>query len=193
MTGIIHRLFHRHIPEDKETPMNPDNHEDIDLYSSSMEVFTDFNQQQPFLLEQSVGIDAATELMKKAHVRLKLVIDHEEHFRGVISLADLLSVKVMRAMKATGLMREDLTVADVMTHKDALRAIEMDEFRRAKIGDVLQTMKRFGEQHVLVVDSADQSIRGIVSSSDTVRRLHVPVHISERANSFSDIYNAVHP
>ncbi|MGB2909891.1 MAG: protein phosphatase 2C domain-containing protein [Anaerolineales bacterium] len=27
MTGIIHRLFHRHIPGDKETPMNPDNRE----------------------------------------------------------------------------------------------------------------------------------------------------------------------
>jgi len=172
---------------------HPERHENIDLCSSALEIFTDFSQQQPFLLEQSVSIDAATELMKAAHVRLKLVIDNEEHFRGVISLADLLSVKVMKATDMTGLKRKDLTVADIMTHKDALHAIEMEEFRHARIGDVLQTMKHFGEQHVLVVDSVDLSIRGIVSSSDIVRSLHIPVRISERANSFSDIYKAIHP
>jgi len=176
-----------------EKIQHPDSHDNIDLYSPALEIFTDFNTQQPLLLEQSVGLDTATELMQKAHVRLKLVIDSEERFRGVISLADLLSVKVMKAADVTGLKREDLTVADIMTHKDALRAINIEEFRHARIGDILQTMKHFGEQHVLVVDSADQSIQGIISSSDIVRRLHVPVVISERANSFLEIYNTIHP
>ena len=107
---------------------HPVSHDNIDSYSAALEVFTDYDQQNLLVLEQSVGIDSATELMKKAHVQLKLVIDSEEHFRRVSNLADLVSVKVMKAVEATGLKREDLPVADVMTHKDSLRDIEMAEF-----------------------------------------------------------------
>jgi len=176
-----------------ETIRRPaDSHKHLDMCSSAMEIFTDFNLQQPLMLESTVSIKYAEELMKKAHVHLKLVIDKDEHFRGVISLADLLSIKVTKAMDTTGLKREELTVADVMTHKDALQAVEFEKFSHAKIGDLVATMQRFGEQHLLVVETGENSIRGIVSSSDIARRLHVSVYISERANTFSDIYKAVH-
>jgi len=178
--------------KDIEKIRHPHSHEVASLDSMALEVFTDFDEQGPLVLEQSVSLDSAIELMKKAHVRLKLVIDKEEHFRGVISLSDLLSDKVMKAMETTGLRREDLTIADVMTHKDSLRGIEMDKFRHARIGDILSTMELFGGPHMLVIDATDNSIRGIVSSSDIVRTLHVPVHINERANSFADVYSAIH-
>jgi len=177
-----------------ETIRHPANsHFHLDMDSSAMEIFTDFNQQQPLMLEGTVGITHAEELMKKAHVHLKLVIDEDENFRGVIILADLMSIKVTKAMEATGLTREELTVSDVMTPKGSLRAIDFNDFSHAKIGDLVSTMKRFGEQHLLVVEPGEKSIRGIVSSRDIARRLHVSVYITERANSFSDIYNVVHP
>lgn len=189
------------MPEFKELPIKalsaindiqrPADKAEVDLYSPATEVFTDFTTQNPLMLEQTTAIDEAQEMMKKTHVKLKLVIDSRESFRGVISLADLLSVKVMTAMEKTGLRRNELTVAHVMTPRDSLHAIDMHDFATARIGDVLATMKKYGEQHVLVADISTKSIRGIVSANDIARRMHIPIEISERANSFSDIYKAV--
>lgn len=161
------------------------------LQSPATEIFTDFTRQSPLMLEQSTSTDEAWHLMKKTHVKLQLVIDAQEEFRGVISLEDLVSVKVIEAMERTGLRRSELTVAHVMTPKSRLHAIDFDDFTHATVGDIIATLKKGGEQHVLVVDSRQNSIRGIVSANDIARRMHLPVVICERANSFSDIYRVV--
>ena len=169
----------------------PADHRALSLHSRATEVFTDFAVQQPQMIEQSTSIDDAGELMRKTHVKLKLVIDSREIFRGVITLEDLMSAKVIREMENWRLARHEMTVGQVMTPRNALRAIDRVDFAAATIGDVLATMKKYGEQHVLVVDTKRGSIRGIVSASDIARRMHVPIVISERANSFSDICKAV--
>lgn len=163
----------------------------VELESPATTILTDFSTQTPLMLEQGTSIDEAREMMRKTHVKLKLVIDASEEFRGVISLEDLVSLKVMEALSQTGLPRQELTVAHVMTPKSRLRAIGFDDFSHATVGDILATMHRYGEQHVLVVDTQRESIRGIVSANDIARRMHIPVVICERANSFSDIYKAV--
>jgi CBS domain containing-hemolysin-like protein len=163
----------------------------LDLQSPATAVLTDFTLQSPLMLEQSTSIDTAREMMRRTHVKLKLVIDSHEHFRGVITLEDLMSTKVMRGVDQSGLGRHELTVAQVMTPRSELHGIDIRDLNNASIGDVLATMKKYGEQHVLVVDSSKGSIRGIISANDIARRLHVPIVISERANSFSDIYRAV--
>jgi len=124
-------------------------------------------------------------------VRLMLVIDSQESFKGVISLADLSSVKVMQSRAGTGLGVNELTIAELMTPRDALHAIDIQKVHRSSIGDIVATMRAFGDQHLLVLDSRHSRIRGIVSTTDISRRLHVSVDISERANSFSDIVRAV--
>lgn len=161
------------------------------LHSPAAEVFTDFTRQNPLMLEQSTSIADAREMMKRTHVKLKLVIDSNEAFHGVITLEDLMSAKVVQAMEKTGLSRFELTVKQVMTPRSALHAIDIRDFELASIGDIVATMKKYGDQHVLVVDMKLGSIRGIVSANDIARRMHVPIIINERANSFSDICRAV--
>jgi CBS domain containing-hemolysin-like protein len=161
------------------------------LDSPASEVFTDFTLQAPLMLEKSTTIEDAKALMAKTHVKLKLVIDSAESFLGVVTLADLVSVRVMRAMEKTGLRREDLTVADIMTPRKSMHAIDVVDIASAKIGDLLKTMEDFGDQHVLVVDAGHQQIRGLISATDIARCLHVPLQINERANSFSQIYETV--
>ena len=161
------------------------------MHSHATEIFTDFTLQSPLVLEQATTIASAREMMKRTHVKLKLVIDSHDAFRGVITLDDLMSAKVMKAMERSGLTLQELTVEHVMTPRSALHAIESRDFAMASIGDVLATMKKFGEQHVLVVDSQLGVVRGIVSANDIARKIHIPIVISERANSFSDIYRAI--
>ena len=176
---------------DISTIERPTDNEHLNLKSPAYKVFTDFNQHIPLVLEQSTSVNDAIALMKRTHVKLKLVIDSRESFRGVISLTDLLSVRVMRAAQETGLSRNDLTVAQVMTRREALHAININDLASSRIGDLLATMKNFGDQHVLVVDPGKGSIRGMISASDIARRLHIPVSINARANSFSEVYQAI--
>jgi CBS-domain-containing membrane protein len=171
--------------------LRPAEESNIDINSSALRILTDFSTQKPLMIEEQTSVEDAKALMKRAHVRLKLVIDHEENFKGIVSLADLVSVKVIQARERTGLPLADLAVTDVMTEHKALRGIDLRELKQARIGDLLSTMQSVGEQHVLVIDKVDGCIRGIVSASDIARRLHVPVFIAERAHTFSDIYRAV--
>lgn len=171
----------------------PEDSSHIDLQDTAMLVFTDFMKYQPRMLEENASVDEALEMMRKTHVRMNLVIDQEEHFKGIISLLDLQSSKVMSASTNLSLSRSDLSVRDVMLPKEKLHAITLSELRRASIGDVVKTMQYYGDQHALVVDDADGHIlRGIVSASDIARALHIPLLIGDRANSFADIYRALH-
>lgn len=170
---------------------HPEQDHTMDLDSSALSVFTDFRKQAPLMLEQGTSIDEAIETMRRTHVKLKLVIDASESFRGVISMADLLSSRVTRASEETGLKRKDLTVAHVMTRKHQLHAVDLQTLKSARVGDVLATMESFGDQYVLVTDRNTGSLRGIVSATGIARGLHVPVSISARANSFAEIYRAV--
>ena len=176
---------------DFEEIESPEDGREHDANSPATDVLTDFLRARPLMIEQNTDLETAREMMKRAHVRLKLVIDRHEHFKGLISLLDLLSVRVMQAAERTGLRPAELTVADVMTPRARLHAIDIRQIEHATIGDLLLTMQSYGDQHVLVVDSARQRIRGIVSSSDIARILHVPVDIAERACSFAEIYAAV--
>lgn len=174
-----------------DTIERPQAASNLDINSPARELLTDFHLQTPVMLEQGTSVDEALALMQKAHVRLALVISADEHFCGIVTASDLVSVKVMRAAAESGLHRSDLTIGHIMTPRKELHAIEQESLRSARIGDVLDTMKHFGDQHVLVVDSAAGSISGLISASDIARKLHVPVYISEKANSFSDIVRAV--
>jgi CBS domain-containing protein len=169
----------------------PEGELSLDLESPALKVFTDFKVRAPFMLEKSTQIDEAIEIMRRTHVKQMLVIDAQEAFRGVISLSDLLSVKVARAAASTGLKREDLGVAHVMTSRTDLHAVEYPTLTSAKIGDLLKTMESYGDHYLLVVDRQSSRLRGIVSATEIGRALHSPVSITARANSFAEICRVV--
>lgn len=164
---------------------------ELTLQSPAIEVLTDFTRQQPMILEQNTSIDDAREIMRRTHTKMFLVVDAEESFRGVISLDDLVSEKVMTRMGISQLRRNELTVEFVMTPRNRLHAIDFKVFQLATIGDVLARMHKYGEQHMIVVETRSESIRGIVSAHGIARRMHTPVVINERATLFSDIYKAM--
>jgi len=164
---------------------------ELTLQSRAIEVLTDFTRQQPMILEQNTSINDAREIMRRTHTKMFLVVDAQESFRGVISLDDLVSEKVMTKMDVSQLRGDELTVEFVMTPRNRLHAIDFKVFQLATIGDVLARMHKYGEQHMIVVDTRSESVRGIVSAHGIARRMHTPVVINERAVLFSDICKAM--
>lgn len=167
--------------------ITPDENYEITLESPALDIFTDFKKTSPLVIEQCLDVVTAEDLMKKTHVRLKLVLDHGE-FVGTLAYEDLISEKVMS--RANHIHRADIMVSEVMTPKSCLKAIKFADVKRARIGDIVETLKNEGKQHFLVIDGDDYHIRGIFSASDIARRLHVPINI-DRLSTFIDIYKAI--
>jgi CBS domain containing-hemolysin-like protein len=159
----------------------------LSLHSPAMEVLTDFCRHQPLMVEQHTGVEVAREMMRRSHSEVCVVIDAQERFRGVLSRDDLESQKVIREIGESRVGRSEVTVERVMTPKSGIKTIDLREFQLANIGDLLSRMHRNGEKHLIVAETSTPSVRGIVSAEGIARRMHMPVDVSERALSFSDI------
>ena len=96
----------------------------------------------------------------------------------------------MLAATGRGVRRDELTVVDVMTPAERVEVIELAEVERARVGHVLETLRRAGRQHALVVERA--MVHGIFSISQIARQLGVSVPAGgEVALTFSEIEAAL--
>lgn len=159
--------------------------------SNALYVVTDFTKRMPQLIDKDVLVDDALYMMKMGRVRSKMVIDAEGHFMGVVSSTDLSSAKVLNVAQLRNQSRSELTVENMMQSKERLPAINFNRMSSATIGDVLETLRELGHQHVLLVDS-EQQLRGLISASDIARALKIPLNINEKAHSFKEIFDVIY-
>jgi CBS domain containing-hemolysin-like protein len=125
-------------------------------------------------------------------VRLLLVVDEQhETVLGIITATDILGERPLLAATARALRRDELTVADVMTPAADLEAIHLDDVDTARVGHVVETLRRSGRQHALVIDRGAE-VRGIFSLSQIGRQLGISVAAAgETALTFSQIEAAL--
>ncbi|MBA4503182.1 CBS domain-containing protein [Marinobacterium marinum] len=161
------------------------------LDSPAEQVMTDFRQVQPLTMSLTESISDATQAMRKVHVRSVIVTDSNAHFRGILTVLDLESRKVLSQATSLGVKREDLSIKDVMISREKLRGVPLAALQQGSIGDLLKTLQHEGSQHMLVVEPGSQEICGIISASEIARRLQVPVEINLQATSFRDLVDAL--
>jgi CBS domain-containing protein len=168
--------------------------------SPALDVMTDLGRSSPATIRPQAPLSGANQFMITRGVRLLLVADDLENVIGVISAVDILGERALRIASERGLKRDELTVADVMTPSAQVEVIEFADLQGARVGHILETLRRAGRQHVLVVDyelvpSGRASapavrrpmVRGIFSLSQIARQLGVTVQPGEVARTFSEI------
>jgi len=163
----------------------PNTSDNTNLYSSALTVFTDFATGGPRVIESNVRADELVTLMRKEHVRMKLVVDSNNQFIGVISLEDL-SEDVFIRKVADGYQRSELLVADLMRSKETLLALSYNSLKNSDIESLLFSQRNNPYQHLLVIDETTKAIRGLVSSNDVARELRLDIDVS--FSSFQQIY-----
>lgn len=169
---------------------HPDMANSVTLDSPALSVMTDFKYHEPLVADSHDRACDIEQSMLQAHVRMKLVIDKDDEFLGLVSLDDLNQQEILKRV-AKGAHREELSAADFMRPKDSLRAFDYHELRRATIRDVVQILKDNEYQHYLVVDRKEHKIRGVISASDLARKLRLDININSRS-SFINVYAALH-
>lgn len=160
--------------------------------SPAAEVMTDLARVSPAAIRPGAPLAAANQLMITRGVRLLLVVNEEhESVLGVITATDILGERPLRVTASRGLRREELTVADVMTAAEELEVIELDDVERSRVGHVVETLRRAGRQHALVVDR-ESMVRGIFSLSQIARQLGISLPAgAETALTFAQIKAAL--
>lgn len=167
----------------------PEEDSELTVHSKALSVFTDFKQHQPQVVLYNRKIVDFEKALKKAHVRLKLVIDNDHRFIGVVSLEDLTERRIIQII-SEGVPRDELQLSDFMRPRSQLRAFEYHDLENATVGDIINTLKNSGQRHCLVIDKENHEIRGIISASDIARRLQLPIDIADRS-SFVEVFKAL--
>ncbi len=177
------KKLHFYTLTDVDDLASPIDDKQLSLHSLAIDFFTDFEQVKPLVIEATMSAHAAKQLMQKAHVRLKFVVDSEDHFLGVVSHEDLNEQQLVMKL-SEGFKSSDIEVGDVMQPKHRLKAFDINELKYVSIAEVIDALKESGQQHCLVLDRQSHRIRGIFSASDISRKLHLPIDISARSNFY---------
>jgi len=173
----------------------------VTLESPALEVMTDFARSSPATIRPQAPVEGANQYMISRGVRLLLAVDEREVVQGVISASDILGEKTMRVATDRSLTRAELTVADIMTPAGEVEVLALSDVQGARVGHVLETLRRAGRQHALVVDYEVQPpkrviepplrramVRGIFSLSQVARQLGLALPSGgEVARTFSEI------
>jgi CBS domain containing-hemolysin-like protein len=161
--------------------------ENINIYSPAVTVFTDFQKAGPRVIESNTRADELVQLMRKEHVRMKIVVDADNHFAGIVSLEDL-SEDVFIKQVANGFDRSELMVADLMRSKEVLLALSYTSLQHSDIESLLFSQRNNKLQHLLVIDEETKAIRGLVSSNDVARQLRLDIDVG--FSSFAQTYES---
>jgi CBS domain-containing protein len=177
----------------------------VTLESPAIEVMTDLLRTSPAIIRPQAPVEGANQFMIARGVRLLLVVDETDTVLGVVTATDVLGEKSMRVATDRGIKRGELTVGDIMTPARDVEVLALEDVEGARVGHVLETLRKGGRQHALVVDIdviASKSlleapirrtmVRGIFSISQLARQLGVSLQSAgEVARTFSEIEAAL--
>lgn len=154
------------------------------LDSPATDFFTDFKEIQPYVVGEHLPAVEAKELMRESHVRMKLVVDKQHRFVGIIDAENLIDRLIVKEV-SNGTQRHQVSVGQLMIPKKNLQAFDIEDIKKSTVRDVIIALKDRGEQHCLVSDREHHEIRGVISASDISRKLHLPIDIQKTSNFYS--------
>ena len=175
--------------------------ERVTLESSALDVMTDLKQLPAQTIEPEASIEAANAKMIRQGVRLLFVVDAQDRILGLITATDILGEHVVKTMHARGVSRQDVLVREIMTPRERLEAIDVEDVRAAKVGHVLSTLKQTGRQHAIAVEVNRPSfhetltapsmplhtVRGLFSTTQIARQLGLQLQSAEIATTFAEV------
>lgn len=171
-----------HALPDRVTPESP-----------ALDAMTDLTRVAAATIGPDATLARAEEHMRHTGVRLLFVVDATHDLLGLITLTDLKGGRPMQFQRDMGVAIGEVRVGDIMTSVGRLEAMSMHDVEGARIGDVVETLKRTGRQHALVIErtALGPAIRGIFSASRIGRQLGKPVETSGIAYTFAELEAAL--
>jgi len=171
----------------------------VQATSPATDVMTDLSRVAAVTIAPGANIDEAQKTMIARGVRALFVVDQERAVEGIITSNDVLGEKPVKAAQDRSARHDEVLVREVMTPANRLEALELQDVLKARVGDVVETLKRSGRQHALVIESgptdsasATRTVRGLFSLTQIARQLGLPPQIGyDVARTFVEIEAAI--
>ena len=166
----------------------------IRLDSPATEVMTDLRRVSAVTIDGHTSIDEANRAMIVKGVRALFVVDDARQLYGLITSTDILGESPIQFAQERGIRHTEVIVRDIMTPADRLEILDFHDVQRARVGDVVATLRLAGRQHALAVEAIEgaptgqQTVRGIFSLTQIARQLGIPPEqIHDIARTFAEI------
>ena len=160
----------------------------------ALDVMTDLSQVTAYTTELDTPLSKARETMIKREVRMLLVRNSNGQIIGLLTSRDMEGEKPGRILAKAGGDWEDLLVADIMTLKPKLEVLMMDDVRKARVGDIIATLRQMSRQHAMVVDTdpstGELAVRGIFSLSQIGLLLGLNIDPKQQPTTFAELERA---
>ena len=171
----------------------------VQANSPATDVMTDLSRVAAITTTAGATVDEARQAMVHHSVRALFVVDEARTVQGIITANDILGERPIQIAQNRGIPHAEVLVREVMTPADLVEAMEMRDVLRARVGDIVETLKRSGRQHAVVVESASVdstsatcTLRGIFSLTQIARQLGLPNQIGRSvARTFAEIEAAI--
>jgi len=166
----------------------------VTLSDKAEDVLTDFNHKRPFSISPTTTFDQINDKMIACGVRMLFVTETDGMLQGLVTYTDLSGEKPVRYIQEHGGTRGEILAQDIMTPLAQIEALQREIIAKACVGDIVNTIKQMGRQHMLVIDTLEngmQVITGMVSASHIESILGIKLELSSRANTFADLERAL--
>lgn len=169
--------------------------EKVELDSPAILTMTDLRQVSAQTVEPNLSIDEALTRMKEGGVRLLFVTNPQADVLGLITSTDIQGEKPLQFLKESHVRREEILVRDIMTPAEQLEVMLLADVMKARVGDIVETLRRCGRRHALVIAQEPRmralSIRGMFSVTQISRQLGVAIETVEVATTFAELEAAL--
>ena len=171
----------------------------VQVHSPATDVMTDLSRVVAVTIATGASIDVAHQAMITHGVRALFVVDDAGVILGIITANDIFGEKPIQIAQDRGVRHVEVLVSEVMTPADVLEAMELQDVLQVRVGDIVETLKRSGRQHALVIESgsadatsATRTVRGIFSLTQIARQLGLPPQVGrDVARTFAEIEAAI--
>jgi len=164
--------------------------ERVKLSDPATSVMTDLNRVSVVSVRAKTSMDRANAKMIRYGVRMLLVLDDNEQVAGLLTASDVLGEKPMHFLQNMGGIHADIMVRDIMSTPRELEVLKIEDVQKAKVGEIVASLKKSNRQHALVAaEGADgkQTICGLFSITQIARQLGAQVQSFELARTFAEI------
>lgn len=164
--------------------------------SPATDVMTDLSRAAAVTTRPQATVNAARQTMVSQGVRALFVVESENVVVGLITSTDILGERPILVAQHRAIRHDEVLVRHIMTPAEALEAMDLEEVLRARVGDIVASLRASGRQHALVIEgeaaSATRIVRGIFSLTQIARQLGLPAQAShDVARTFADIEAAI--
>ena len=169
----------------------------VNTDSPATAVMTDLSMSRLVTVRTDAGLDEAQELMRLAGVRMLMAVDERGQIVGLVTSRDLTGEKPIHFASEQRVTRDAIRIADIMTAKGRMDVLQFANVERARVGDIVLTLRESARQHAVVVQpnpgGDEMLLRGLFSITQIGRQLGIEIEPTGAVQSFAELEAVLSP